>query len=320
MKVNQSNKSESNSSNSGNSSSSSSSSSSNSTGSSTATSYSNDSNIDVVSNFNQKQLTPISAGIQKSLHRTKLVIDRAHLDYLNRIMDAKAQLSCELKTDLKQRQQENIEEINRMLTNEQNVLTEKMERSTSPQQCYRAISEYITNLKDIITTLAARQAEETDRSKNNIIDKHKQLIQSNQYKLQDLHERFIVPMRNSIQCVSVNSHLPNVGDTIEIQNGVFDEKFGRYKQYLLQDDTYDYDVGFSQQEAISTLALNDTNNNCGHLNNEKARLDKDRGDADDNIADNPSVESQALTFSPPETDQPMSNGQGSELAEPKVRD
>jgi hypothetical protein len=243
-------------------------------------------------------------------------------------MDAKAHLACELKNDLKQKHQESIGEIKRMVTNEQNVLKERMERSTSPQHCYSAISEHISNLKDIITTLAARQGEETERSKNNITDKHKNLIQSNQYKLQDLHERFIVPMRNSIQCVATNHRLPNVGDTIEINDGVFNEKFGQYKQYFMQDDVHDYDGGFSfsQQQDNQTLAFNNpnTNNNCGNLNlnDEQDRLDKDEGGFDDNIiqSEHPSVGSQAPTFSQPKTDQPMSKGLEFELAEPKVRD
>src|SRR5210317_1718682 len=51
------------------------------------------------SDWNCSQLTPISAAIQKSFYNTKKVIDKAHLDYLNRIMETKASLSCELKDD-----------------------------------------------------------------------------------------------------------------------------------------------------------------------------------------------------------------------------
>ena len=175
------------------------------------------------------------------------------MDYLNRIMEAKASLACEIKSDWNQKQQECTEEIKRFVRNEQNALKQRMEKCASPQHCYSAIGEHVDNLQDFVAGLMARHAEETEKSKVSIIEKHKQLIQSNQYKLQDLHGRFIVPLRNGIQCVATNQYCPNVGDTIEFNNGVFNEQYGKYKQYIMQDDIHEcvndnYENGLSNED------------------------------------------------------------------------
>lgn len=198
------------------------------------------------------------------------MIDKAHLDYLNRIMETKASLSCELKDHLNKKQHESMEEIKRFVQNEQNALTERMERSASPHHYYSAISEHIENLQDFVAGHVTRQAEEKERSKIKIMEKHKKLLESNQYKLQDLHERFIVPMRNCIQCVATNQHLPNVGDTIEFKNGVFNEKFGTYQQYCILDDLHACDNECD-------------NNNCDDDGEEEE--DGGGGDDDDNNDD-----------------------------------
>jgi hypothetical protein len=180
-------------------------------------------------------------------------------------MEAKASLACELKNDWNQKQQESMDEIKRFVGNEQNALKERMERCASPQHCYSAIQEHVENLQDFVARLMARKAEETEKSKINIMEKHKQLIQSNQYKLQDLHGRFIVPLRNGIQCVSTNQHLPNVGDTIEFNNGVFNEKFGKYKQYIMEDDIHE--CGDGDNNGIESVfnRLKDDNSNENHI-------------------------------------------------------
>jgi len=217
-------------------------------------------------NSTGSQLTPISAAIQKSFYNTKMEINKAHLDYLNRIMEAKASLACELKNDWNQKQQESMDEIKRFVGNEQNALKERMERCASPQHCYCAIQEHVENLQDFVASLMARKAEETEKSKINIMEKHKQLIQSNQYKLQDLHGRFIVPLRNGIQCVSTNQHLPNVGDTIEFNDGVFNEKFGKYKQYIMED--YIHECGDGDNNGIESVfnsQLKDDNSDENHI-------------------------------------------------------
>ena len=196
------------------------------------------------------------------------MIDKAHLDYLNRIMETKARLSCELKDHLNKKQHESMEEIKRFVQNEQDALAERMERSASPHHYYRAISEHIENLQNFVAGHVARHEEERDKSKIKIIEKNMKLLESNQYKLQDLHERFIVPMRNCIQCVATNQHLPNVGDTIEFKNGVFNEKFGTYQQYCMQDDLHAYE----------------SCNNCdddGEEEEEEEEADDDDDDDDD---------------------------------------
>lgn len=192
---------------------------------------------------NRNQLTPISMAIQKSFYRTKLVINKAHSDYLNRIMEAEASLACELKSELKQMQKETTKEIKTTIQNEQRLLMEKLENAASPQSCYDLIAQHIATLKDI-ATLANKQDEQAEELKTNIVGKHKELIRSNQFKLQDLHTRFIVPLRNSVQCVATNQCLPNVGDTLQIDNGVFDEGYGNYQQYVLHEEGVGFNLSF----------------------------------------------------------------------------
>ena len=192
---------------------------------------------------NRNQLTPISMAVQKSFYRTKLVINKAHSDYLNRIMEAEASLACELKSELKQMQKEATKEIKTTIQNEQRLLMEKLENAASPQSCYNLIAQHIAILKDIVT-LANKQDQQAEELKTNIVGKHKELIRSNQYKLQDLHTRFIVPLRNSVQCVATNQCLPNVGDTIQIDNGVFDEGYGHYQEYVLHEEGVGFNLSF----------------------------------------------------------------------------
>lgn len=216
---------------------------------------------------NPNQLSPISKAIQNSFYRTKLVIDKAHSDYLNRIMEAKANLAHELKSELKQMQKEITEEIKTTIQNEQRLLMEKLENATSPQSCYNLIEQHIATLNDIVI-LANKEGEQSEKIKINIVDKHKELIRSNQYKLQDLHTRFIAPLRNSVQCVATTQHLPNVGDTIQINDGVFDEGYGNYKQYVLHDEEVECNLSFEEYEQGSSKSNADRGNSnvCNSLN------------------------------------------------------
>ena len=113
---------------------------------------------------NPNQLSPISKAIQNSFYRTKLVIDKAHSDYLNRIMEAKANLAHELKSELNQMQKEITEEIKTTIQNEQRLLMEKLENATSPQSCYNLIEQHIATLNDIVI-LANKEGEQSEKIK-----------------------------------------------------------------------------------------------------------------------------------------------------------
>lgn len=78
-----------------------------------------------------------------------------------------------------------------------------------------------------------------------------------------------MPLRNGIQCVATNQYFPNVGDTIEFNNGVFNEQYGKYKQYVMQDDIHecvnDNDENGNGSTSNIQLDNKDNDNEENHL-------------------------------------------------------